>query len=197
MVALLELELVILTLYLLAVISTLGAAVYYISIATFYTAISGYISSTVISSLQIIASLLILISTCTNSFNLAYTGNMIYNIFIFLGLLNTLIFISITQVSYWFVSTWIIYFAVYVLMYTLTIYYAYIVWSFTKELGLGNMAKIYGFAEMTTGYQPYQQFTVNVNVVQGQGQGNQGYTMTTSTPAYNQSQNGNQAAYQP
>ena len=75
--------------------------------------------------------------------------------------------------------------------YFVYIYYAFIIFSFVKELGLGNFAKIDGGAQVivvTDGYQNYNNNSgVNISVTGG---------MTSSVPAYQAPMSNSSPAYQ-
>jgi hypothetical protein len=111
-------------------------------------------------------------------------------------------FIPFSAFRYYHWSSYLVYYIFWLPSYLLSIYYAYVIFSFTKEFGLGNMETVDGQQTIIVATQ-YQNisgqggYVPNINVTtttvnQGQnpqyGQvGNQGYV---------QPQQGNQGGYQ-
>jgi len=151
-----------------------------------------YILLIIITVFQMIAAMLLLISTCTNNFMTAFIGNIIYTVFILLGFVLSIAspFLATNDI-YFTTAALIVYYIIFLPFYFVYIYYAFIIFSFVKELGLGNFAKIDGGAQVivvTDGYQNYNNNSgVNISVTGG---------MTSSVPAYQAPMSNSSPAYQ-
>jgi len=169
-------------LYIIGVLSTIIRGITYVS--NYYYSYGFYYSSIFIGVFQLVGPGLILASTLNNQFNLAYLGNIFYTIFILVGFLNTII-LPVSQNGIFYVGDYIVYYLLYVPSYLLAIYFAFIIYSFVKELGLGNFAKIDGQQTLIVASE-YQ----NIGN-QGNHGGNPGYTpnvanINVSTSTQNQ-----------
>jgi len=172
----------------LYLLGSIGTSIRAISVLGSFYVDSIYIVSLITSILQIIGPGMILMSTFNNNFNIAYIGNIIYSIFVFIGLIITIIApFTLTYYRYEVVG-YIFYYLIYLTAYVLVIYYALVIYFFVKNLGLGNFDALDGHQTLIVASE-YQH-------VGSQNTTNQTATITVSTQAYSQPQS-SYPAYDP
>jgi len=178
----------------LYLLGSLGTSISAITVLVGYKVDSIYYVSLIASVLQIIGPGMILMSTFNNNFKIAYIGNMIYTIFVFIGLIITIITpFTLTYFQYE-IAGYIFYYLFYLPAYVLVIYYALVIYFFVKNIGLGNLAAVDGQQTLIVASE-YQSVGIQNNTNQT------GYvpnvaTMTVSTQAYSQPQS-SYPAYDP
>jgi len=151
-----------------------------------YGGCTGWVFSLIISLLQMIGPVMLLISTFTNHFKLAYIGNAFLTIFLLIGAIMVII-LPIAQRFH--AGLFFLYLFLYGSLHALIIYFSFIIFSFVKELGLENFSKIDGSSPgLTSNYQNVDNsqnehtvvYVLDINAIYGQSDANQSIPTSTS-----------------